>query len=64
MLYDSYGTIVIRGGLALTLYTSAVIAEIVRGGLNSIAEGQFESRQIPGVYADPDIDLYRAASMF
>lgn len=38
-----YGTIISRGILALSLYTSSVIAEIIRGGLNSIDEGQFEA---------------------
>jgi putative glutamine transport system permease protein len=43
-----FGTSMSRGSLALMLYTSSVIAEIMRGGLNSISKGQFEAARSQG----------------
>ncbi len=37
-----------KAAVALILFTSSVIAEIIRGGLNSVAEGQFEAGHAQG----------------
>jgi putative glutamine transport system permease protein len=44
------GSPLLRGSLALVLYTSSVIAEIVRGGLNAIPKEQFEAASSQGFH--------------
>ena len=41
-------TLLYKAVVALVLFTSSVIAEIVRGGLNSVAHGQFEAGHSQG----------------
>ena len=39
-----------KAAVALVLFTSSVLAEIIRGGLNSVAQGQFEAGQSQGFH--------------
>ena len=40
--------ILFKASMALTVYTSSVIAEIIRGGLNAVPKGQFETAYTQG----------------
>ncbi|MDR3309872.1 MAG: amino acid ABC transporter permease [Oscillospiraceae bacterium] len=42
------GSPMMRGSFGLMLYTSSVISEIVRGGINSIHSGQYEAARSQG----------------
>ena len=46
-----------KAAVALILFTSSVIAEIVRGGLNAVPHGQFEAGHAPG-FSTVQIMLY------
>lgn len=39
-----------KAAVALILFTSSVLAEIIRGGLNSVAQGQFEAGRSQGFH--------------
>lgn len=47
-LSTANGSLLFRSCVALILFTSSVIAEIVRGGLNGVAHGQFEAARSQG----------------
>ena len=51
-----------KAAVALVLFTSSVLAEIIRGGLNSVAQGQFEAGSVSGFSYGADYAVHRVAS--
>lgn len=49
--------LIFKAAVALTLFESSVIAEIIRGGLNAVAEGQFEAGHSQG-FSSVQIMIY------